>query len=160
MILNWHAFERTEATYSDTKALVNVKFRFSGTAAHASAYPDSGRSALDAVELLNIGVNFMREHIKTDARIHYVITDGGGQPNVVPADAEVWYYIRANTFVDVNTYFNWVKDIAEGAAQMTHTRLAGVTVQSEIHQMVPLRTLADAVHRNLQAVGAPVWSAM
>ena len=159
VILNWHAYERTEATYSDTKALANVKFRFSGTAAHASAYPYDGHSALDAVELLNIGVNFMREHVKTDARIHYVITDGGGQPNVVPASAEVWYYVRANTFADVHTYFNWIKDIAEGAAKMSRTRLEKITVQSEMHQMIPLRTLAAAVHRNLKAVGAPAWSA-
>ena len=158
VILNWHAFERTEAAYSHTKALTNVKFRFSGKSAHASAYPQQGRSALDAVELLNIGVNFMREHVKPDARIHYVITDGGGQPNVVPATAEVWYYIRADTFADVFDYFGWITNIAEGAAQMTRTELTAVSVQSEAHEMIPVRALAEAVHRNLQTAGAPTWT--
>jgi aminobenzoyl-glutamate utilization protein B len=91
VILNWHPGDKTSASFGNTKAIANVKFRFTGSAAHASAMPWSGRSALDGVELMNVGVNYMREHIKPDARIHYVITKGGGQPNVVPPDAEVWY---------------------------------------------------------------------
>ena len=159
VILSWHAGDKTQASYGSTKAIVNVKFKFTGVAAHASAAPFGGRSALDAVELMNTGVNFMREHVKQDARIHYVITDGGGQPNVVPPVAEVWYYIRANDFNDVVDYFAWVKQIAEGAAQMTQTRLTQVEVQSEMHELFPVRTLAQTVHQNLTTVGPPQWDA-
>ncbi|MEE8307774.1 MAG: amidohydrolase, partial [Gammaproteobacteria bacterium] len=157
VILSWHASDKTQASYGSTKALVSAKFRFGGLAAHASAAPYGGRSALDAVELMNTGVNYMREHVKQDARIHYVITDGGGQPNVVPPVAEVWYYIRANDFNDVVDYFGWVKQIAEGAAQMTQTQLTAVEVQSEMHQLFPVRALAEAVHNNLTTVGPPEW---
>ena len=159
VILSWHPSRTTLAPYSSTKALVNVKFRFRGSAAHASAQPFAGRSALDAVELMNMGVNMMREHIREDARIHYVITGGGGQPNVVPPEAEVWYYIRANTFRDVVEYFERVKRIATGAATMTDTALEAVEVQSEIHEMLPSASLSSLVHKNLTLVGPPVWSA-
>jgi aminobenzoyl-glutamate utilization protein B len=108
--------------------------------------------------LMNTGVNFMREHIKPDARIHYVITKGGGQPNVVPPDAEVWYYIRADKFTDVIGYFEWVKQIAEGAALMSRTKLEEVEIQSELHEMIPVRTLAEMTQKNLMSVGPPKWS--
>ena len=158
VILSWHAGDKTQASYGSTKAIVNVKFRFMGLAAHASAAPYGGRSALDAVELMDMGVNMMREHVKQDARIHYVITDGGGQPNVVPPTAEVWYYIRANDFNEVVDYFEWIKQIAEGAAQMTQTQLAAVDVQSEMHQLFPSRALAETIDQNLNVVGPPAWS--
>ncbi len=158
VILSWHPSRATLVPYSATKALVNVKFRFRGSAAHAAAQPFEGRSALDAVELMNIGVNMMREHVREDARIHYVITGGGGQPNVVPPEAEVWYYIRANTFSDVVGYFDWVKQIAAGAATMTGTELEAIEVQSEIHEMLPSASLAALVHKNLTAVGPPIWT--
>jgi aminobenzoyl-glutamate utilization protein B len=158
VILKWHAYHKTQADYMHTKAMVNVKFRFKGKASHASARPFDGRSALDAVELLNIGVNYMREHIKEDARIHYVITNGGDQPNVVPPVAEVWYYIRANTFNDVTTYFERVKDIAKGAQLMSGTRLEAIEVQSEIHEMLPIRTLVELMHNNLEKAGPPKWN--
>ena len=80
----WHAGDRTAAGWDYSKAMVSVKFRFEGLPSHASVSPHMGRSALDAVELMSVGVNFMREHVKEDTRIHYVITNGGGQPNVVP----------------------------------------------------------------------------
>jgi aminobenzoyl-glutamate utilization protein B len=157
VILNWHPGDKTSASFGNTKAIANVKFRFTGSAAHASAMPWSGRSALDGVELMNVGVNYMREHIKPDARIHYVITKGGGQPNVVPPDAEVWYYIRADKFTDVVNYFEWIKQIAEGAALMSRTTLEPVEIQSELHEMIPVRVLAEQTHKNLEAVGVPMW---
>ena len=83
-ILSWHAGDSTAAVWDYSKAIVSVKFRFKGLPAHASTSPHQGKSALDAVELMNVGVNYMREHVKEDTRIHYVITNGGGQPNVVP----------------------------------------------------------------------------
>ena len=84
VILTWHASPESSSGFSFSKANVSVKFRFSGLPAHASTSPHQGRSALDAVELMSVGVNYMREHVKEDARIHYVVTNGGGQPNVVP----------------------------------------------------------------------------
>ena len=158
MILSWHTGDRTASTYAYTKALVSVKFRFSGLPAHASTSPHSGRSALDAVELMSTGVNYMREHIKEDARIHYVITQGGGQPNVVPPETEVWYYIRADKHTDVEKYFDWVQDIARAAALMSQTELTTIRVDADMHEVLPNRTLAEVMHRNLELIGAPQFS--
>ncbi|MEE8348881.1 MAG: amidohydrolase [Acidobacteriota bacterium] len=158
VILSWHTGDRTASSYSYTKAMVSVKFRFSGLPAHASTSPHSGRSALDAVELMSAGVNYMREHIKEDARIHYVITQGGGQPNVVPPETEVWYYIRADKHTDVEKYFQWVQDIARAAALMSQTELAAVQVDSDMHEVLPNRTLSEVIHDNLESVGAPQFS--
>jgi aminobenzoyl-glutamate utilization protein B len=135
-----------------------VKFRFSGLPAHASTSPHQGRSALDAVELMTTGVNYMREHIKEDARIHYVITDGGGQPNVVPPEAEVWFYIRADKHTDVEAYYEWVREIAQGAATMTRTELTTVQVDADMHEVLPNRRLAEIVHHNLELVGPPQFT--
>jgi aminobenzoyl-glutamate utilization protein B len=135
-----------------------VKFWFSGLPAHASSSPHEGRSALDAVELMNTGVNYMREHIKEDARLHYVITQGGGQPNVVPPEAEVWYFIRADKHSDVEKYFEWVKEIARAAALMSRTELTAVQVDADMHEVLPNRTLAEVIHDNLELVGAPQFS--
>jgi aminobenzoyl-glutamate utilization protein B len=157
-ILAWHAADRTSSSYAYSKANVSVKFRFTGLAAHASASPFQGRSALDAVELMSSGVNFMREHIRQDARIHYVITNGGGQPNVVPPEAEVWYYIRADKHADVEEYFEWVKEIADGAARMTRTKLTAVQVDADMHEVLPNRTLSEIIQRNLEQVGAPKFT--
>ncbi len=158
VILAWHAADRTASSYSYTKANVSVKFRFSGLPAHASASPHQGRSALDAVELMSSGVNFMREHVKQDARIHYVITNGGGQPNVVPPEAEVWYYIRADKHTDVEEYDEWVKEIADGAARMTRTKLTAVQVDADMHEVLPNRTLSEVIQRNLEQVGGPKFT--
>ncbi|MFN8061409.1 MAG: amidohydrolase [Vicinamibacterales bacterium] len=157
-ILTWHAADETTAGYAYSKANVSVKFHFSGLPAHASASPSEGRSALDAVELMDNGVNYMREHVKEDARIHYVITNGGGQPNVVPPEAEVWYYIRANKHTDVEYYYGWIKEIAEGAAKMTRTKLSTVQVDADMHEVIPNRTLSEVVHRNLTLVGPPKFT--
>ena len=158
VILAWHAADCTASSYSYTKANVSVKFRFSGLPAHASASPHQGRSALDAVELMSSGVNFMREHVKQDARIHYVITNGGGQPNVVPPEAEVWYYIRADKHTDVEEYDEWVKEIADGAARMTRTKLTAVQVDADMHEVLPNRTLSEVIQRNLEQVGGPKFT--
>ena len=154
-ILAWHAGDRSAANYGYSKANVSVKFHFTGLAAHASASPHEGRSALDAVELMDDGVNFMREHVKEDARIHYVITNGGGQPNVVPPEAEVWYYVRANKHTDVEQYVAWVKDIATAGALMSHTKLDRVQIDADMHEVLPNRTLSEVIQRNLELAGAP-----
>ena len=140
-ILSWHAGDTTAAAWDYSKAIISVKFRFEGLPAHASTSPHQGRSALDAVELMNVGVNYMREHVKEDTRIHYVITNGGGQPNVVPPSAEVWYYLRANKHTDVEEYYVWMQEIARGAAAMTRTKLVETRVDSDMHEVLPNRAL-------------------
>ncbi len=154
-ILSWHAGDSTAASWDFSKAVISVKFRFDGLAAHASTSPHQGRSALDAVELMNVGVNYMREHVKEDTRIHYVVTNGGGQPNVVPPTAEVWYYLRANKHTDVEEYFVWMQEIARGAAAMTRTKLVETRVDSDMHEVLPNRTLVEVIQKNLELVGAP-----
>ena len=155
--LHWHPASVNNVWVMSSKAAVSVKFSFAGTTAHASGSPSSGRSALDAVELMNVGANFMREHIKEDARIHYVITDGGGAPNVVPAKAESWYYVRANDHRDVEKYFEWVCDIAEGAAKMTRTKVK-IHIDTDCHEIIGNRPLAELLQRNLEQVGAPKFT--
>jgi len=158
VVLTWHASDETRADFDYSKAMVSAKFRFRGLPAHASVSPHEGRSALDAVELMNVGTNFLREHVRQDARIHYVITQGGGQPNVVPAETEVWYYVRADKHSDVERYFERVTGIAGGAALMTGTTLAPVQVDTDVHEVLPNRTLAEVVDRNLRQVGPPAFT--
>jgi aminobenzoyl-glutamate utilization protein B len=108
-----------------TSALANksAKFRFHGLSAHAAAAPDKGRSALDGVESIDYMVNMMREHIPQETRIHYVITNGGKAPNVVPDFAEVYYYVRHPKKDEVVRIFDWVVQAAEGAAMGTQTKV-------------------------------------
>lgn len=119
--LTWHPGSVNSVWAGSSLAVNNIKFRFRGRTAHAAANPETGRSALDAVELMNIGVNFLREHIPDAARIHYVITNGGGAPNVVPDDCEVWYFIRSPERDQVEELAERVRNIAKGAALMTET---------------------------------------
>jgi aminobenzoyl-glutamate utilization protein B len=154
IVFAWHPGDETGADFHTLKAIVSARFTFFGRTSHAAFDPFHGRSALDAVELMNVGVNYIREHVKDDARIHYVITDGGRQPNVVPDRASVWYYIRADKWLDVESYVAWISDIALGAALMTQTRVERV-IDSESHDMIPNRPLAEAIDRNLQTVGPP-----
>ena len=156
-LIGWHPQDVTTASFQYSKAVASVRFKFKGVAAHASSAPQLGRSALKGVELTDIGVNFMREHIKEDARIHSVITNGGGQPNVVPAAAESWYYIRANKHEDVADMFEWVSEIARGAAMMTRTQVE-IIVDDDSYQVLPNRAIAEAMDRNLRVVGPPKFS--
>ncbi len=155
--LHWHPADRNEAWSGKTKAALSAKFTFHGVTAHASGSPESGRSALDAVELMNAGANFMREHIKEDARVHYVITDGGGAPNVVPAKATVWYYVRSDDHRDVEANFAWLKDIAQGAALMSRTKVT-VQVDTDCHEVIVNDPLNTLLVDNLQRLGAPKFT--
>jgi aminobenzoyl-glutamate utilization protein B len=152
--LHWHPGTKNRSLFALTKALVSAKFTFTGLPAHASGSPDKGRSALDAVELMNVGVNYMREHIKETSRIHYVVTNGGAQPNVVPATAQVWYFIRANAHEDAEFQFDWVRDIAEAAAKMTRTKLA-VQIDTDCHEVLPNRPLSELILKNFRKIGPP-----
>ncbi|MDA1049550.1 MAG: amidohydrolase [Planctomycetota bacterium] len=155
--LHWHPGTKNEAWSGSSKALVSAKFTFEGTPSHASVSPSSGRSALDAVELMNVGANFMREHIKEDARLHYVIVNGGGAPNVVPPEATVWYFCRADAHEDVEYNFRWLQDIAAGAAQMTRTKLS-MKIDTDCHEIIPNGPLSQLITSNLEKIGPPAFS--
>jgi len=121
--LTWHPGGANYVKLASSQAVNSVKFKFTGRTAHAAGDPWNGRSALDAVELMNIGANYLREHIITDARIHYVITQGGLAPNIVPEFAEVWYFVRAPQRHQVDEIYERLVNIAHGAAQMTETAM-------------------------------------
>lgn len=122
--LAWHPMHLTyPRTGGSSLAMDSLEFQFEGESAHAAAAPDAGRSALDAVQLLNTGVEYMREHVSDSVRVHYTISNGGSQPNVVPSTASVWYYIRAPNREEVEFVSEWVQDIAVAAAAMTRTDL-------------------------------------
>jgi len=135
-----------------------VGFKFHGKPAHAAADPYNGRSALDAVELMNVGVNYLREHMIPDARVHYVITNGGGTaPNVVPAEAASLYSVRAPRTDQLNPLFERVKDIARGAALMTGTEL-DIELYSGMSNLLLNETINNVLQRKLEEVGAPKFS--
>ncbi len=150
--LHWHADDENSAAARTTLANRSAKFRFSGRSAHAAGAPDRGRSALDGVEAFNMMVNMMREHVPQDARIHYVITEGGTAPNVVPDFAEVFYYVRHPHPSGVEAIWSRVEDAARGAALGT-----GTSVEWEvIHGNNPLlvnEALARRMDDHLQALG-------
>lgn len=155
--LHWHPGTKNKVWAGSSKAAVSAKFTFTGLPAHASGSPDKGRSALDGVELMNVGVNYMREHVKESTRVHYVVTKGGGQPNVVPAEAQVWYYVRANTHEDAGKVFDWVKEIADGGAKMSRTKVE-MKIDTDCHEIIPNDPLSKVLHRNLVRVGPPKFT--
>jgi len=155
--LHWHPASKNESWNGGSKAMVSAKFTFTGLAAHAAGNPDQGRSALDAVELMNVGVNFMREHVKEDARLHYVITEGGGAPNVVPSTATVWYFVRADDHKDVERYFAWVQDIAKGAALMSQTKMS-MAIDTDCHELIPNMALAELIQSNFKRLPPPKFT--
>jgi len=155
--ISHHPSDMNVAGLSSSNATNGVRFHYYGKTAHAAGNPEMGRSALDAVELMNVGVNYIREHVIQEARIHYVIENGGGQPNVVPDYASSWYYIRAPRRDQVDPIFERVKKIAEGAALMTETELK-VDHSGGLYNLIPSRSLSDVVTANMRLVGAPEWS--
>ena len=155
--LSHHPSSVNTAGLDSSTAMNSVKFHFHGKTSHAAGSPEQGRSSLDAVELMNVGVNYMREHVIEKARIHYVIEEGGGQPNVVPDYARVWYLIRAPERDQVDDIYEWVCRIAEGAALMTGTTHE-VELAKAIFNLLPNRTLAELVIANMREVGAPEYT--
>jgi len=138
-------------------AVMSVVFSFKGIAAHAAVAPWSGRSALDGVELMNVATNYLREHLFYTYRLHYVITEGGEAPNVVPDRASVWYYIR-NTDDRLDEMYQRVLDCAKGAALSSGTTLDTVTVLTAIHQRHSNKGMAEAIQRNIELIGMPEWT--
>jgi aminobenzoyl-glutamate utilization protein B len=155
--LSHHPSTMNLATLLSTNVTNGARFHFHGTSSHAAGDPESGRSALDAVELMNIGVNYLREHIIPQARIHYVIEEGGGVPNVVPDYARSWYFIRAPEADLLEPIRKRVLKIAEGAAMMTETRLEAEMSEGG-HHKIPSRMLSEIVTANMREVGAPKYT--
>ena len=140
-------------------ALISAEFRFKGQSAHAAGAPWRGKSALDAVMLFANGWEFKREHLPLSQRSHYVIRDGGDQPNVVPSTASVWFYFRERDAAKVKDMFETAKRMAEGAAMMTDTKFEGARIFGtawDIHQNKPI---ALAMYENIKQVGMPAWDA-
>ena len=154
--IEWHPYLETEVNNNPGLAMNNFTVEFFGQAAHSAADPWNGRSALDAVEHMNHGVNLMREHIKPSTRIHYVIPAAGEAPNVVPDYAKVWYYVRDTTRAAVEEYYDWILKIAEGAALATRTTHE-VTLITGVHENLLNRPLQVAVMKNLEIVGTPEY---
>ncbi|MEP6725582.1 MAG: amidohydrolase, partial [Bacteroidota bacterium] len=152
VVIHWHPDAENSVTMTSALANKSAKFRFHGLSAHAAAAPDKGRSALDGVEAMDNMVNMMREHVPQETRIHYVITNGGKAPNVVPDFSEVYYYVRHPKREDVVSIFDRVVKAAEGAAMGT-----GTTVDYEIiggtHDLLLNRVLGNAMQKNLEKVG-------
>lgn len=148
--LTWHPAPVNSIMSFSTLANYQVKFKFQGVSSHAAASPHLGRSALDAVELMNVGANYLREHISSDARIHYAITNTGGiSPNVVQSEAEVLYLIRSPEIADVKDIFRRVANIAKGAALMTETSVS-IEIDKACSNYVPNRKLEQVMYKQLK----------
>ncbi|MBX5110905.1 amidohydrolase [Rhizobium lentis] len=155
--ISWHPAAFAGVNNPISLACNEINFHFSGRASHASATPHLGRSALDAVELMNVGVNYMREHMPSTARIHYAITDaGGGAPNVVQARATVRYLVRARTLPELLSLVARVKKVAEGAALMTETTVRSEIVSGDAN-LVGNTPLEECMFAHLQRLGPPVF---
>jgi len=156
-VLDWHPGTSNEVRNHSGRAMNNFEIEFFGQAAHAAGDPWNGRSALDAVELLNDGVNLMREHVMPTTRIHYVIPAAGDAPNVVPEYTKVWYYVRDINREKVQEYYEWILRIAEGAALATGTTHK-VHLIAGVHEYLLNRPLQEAMQANLELVAAPAFS--
>ncbi len=154
-----HVGNNLNTSYGDASGtgLVSVKFNFAGQSAHSAGAPWRGKSALDAVELMNVSWNFHREHMEPTQRSHYVITDGGDQPNVVPSKASVWYFIRERTYEKIMKNYKAAVIMAEAAAKMTQTTMTYEVLGSAWpgHFNKPM---AEAMYANIKTVGLPTWT--
>ena len=155
--LHWHPSDANDANPGSALANKSAKFRFHGIASHAGMAPEKGRSALDGVEAMNMMVNMMREHIPSDTRIHYVITNGGKAPNVVPDFAEVYYYVRHGNRKMVIDIFDRIAKAAEGAALGTGTKMDYELIGGT-HELLPNITLQKMMYANLVKVGGVTYT--
>ena len=156
--ITWHPGCLPGIVKGSSLANCRVDFTFEGKASHAAVSPHLGRSALDAIELMNVGVNYMREHMPDKARIHYAIIDGGGiSPNVVQAKAKVRYVVRDETTPKMMELLERVKRIAKGAALMTETRVK-TKILAGVSNLIYNETLGNIMQSNLDQLGAPEFS--
>jgi aminobenzoyl-glutamate utilization protein B len=159
VVLYNHVGANLSTSWGDSagNGLVSVEYTFQGESAHSGNAPWRGRSALDAVELMNIGWNFRREHLRIQQRSHYVVTNGGDQPNVVPRNASVWYYFRETSYPEIKRMWEIGDRIAQGAAMMTDTSMS-MRVLGSAWPIHTNRALAETMYANIKAVGLPKWS--
>ena len=154
-----HVGSNMQTSWGDSNGngMVSVEYTFKGESAHAAGAPWRGRSALDAVELMDIGWNFRREHLRIQQRSHYVIPNGGDQPNVVPPNASVWYYFRETSYDEIKKLWEVGNNMAKAAAMMTDTeytmRVLGSAWPGHFN-----KTVAETMHANIEKVGLPTWS--
>src|SRR5437762_11695282 len=154
-----HVGSNMNASWGDSMSngLVSVQYDFKGESAHSAGAPWRGRSALDAVELMDIGWNFRREHLRIQQRSHYVIPNGGDQPNVVPPNASVWYYFRETSYEEIKKLWDIGSTMAKAATMMTDTeytmRVLGSAWPGHFN-----KTVAETMHANIEKVGLPQWS--
>jgi aminobenzoyl-glutamate utilization protein B len=152
--ITWHPGWDNSIAVQSNNALNSVFFKFYGKTAHAAADPYNGRSALDAVELMNVGANYMREHMIPDARLHYVITNGGLAPNIVPAEAEVHYFVRSPERYQVEDLYNRLKKIAEGAVLMTETKLE-IDFIGGLYNPIRNKVVNNVIYEKMRELGPP-----
>ena len=157
VVLHWHPSSQNHARPRTSNSNKSAKFSFEGISAHAAGAPEKGRSALDGVESMNMMVNLMREHMPQDSRIHYVITKGGLAPNVVPDEAEVYYYVRHPKRQRVEKLFNRVVKAAKGAAMGTETTVSFEVMHGN-YSLMPNDTLQKIMHEKLSARGGITYS--
>jgi aminobenzoyl-glutamate utilization protein B len=156
-----HVSDSMDVSWGDkgsSTGLVSVQYTFRGQTAHAAGSPWRGHSALDAVELMNMGWNLRREHLPLEQRSHYVITDGGDQPNVVPRSASVWYFFRQTTYPKIKEMWQIGDAIAKGAAMMTGTELLPTRVLGSAWPQHFNKVVAETAFANIHRVGIPQWS--
>jgi aminobenzoyl-glutamate utilization protein B len=158
VVLHWHPGDKNDASAHTTRANRSGKFRFYGVSSHAAGAPERGRSALDGVEAMNYMVNLLREHISTDASIHYVITNGGRAPNIVPDFAEVFYYVRHYETSGLEDVWERVVKAAEGAAKGTGTRVEYEVIHGNYNVLVN-EALSKLVDENLRFTGGVKYTA-
>ncbi|MDB5192855.1 MAG: amidohydrolase [Segetibacter sp.] len=156
-VIHWHPDNQNAVTMTSALANSSAKFRFYGVSAHAAASPEKGRSSLDAVEAMDYMVNMMREHVPQETRIHYVITNGGKAPNVIPDFAEVYYYVRHPKKEVVKAIFERVVKAANGAATGTETKMDYETIGGT-HDLLLNTTLAQVAQKNLERVGGVTYT--
>ena len=159
VVLHWHPSSQNHARPRTSNSNKSAKFSFKGISAHAASAPEKGRSALDGVESMNMMVNLMREHMPQDSRIHYVITKGGLAPNVVPDEAEVYYYVRHPKRQMVEELFNRVVKAAKGAAMGTETTVSFEVIHGN-YSLMPNDTLQKIMHEKLSARGGITYSSI
>lgn len=155
--LTWHPGSLNLVAGGSSLAVTSMNLTFHGKTSHASGDPYNGRSALDALMLCNMGIEFLREHMIFKGRIHYVITDGGGQPNVVPAKATGWYYVRAPHVDEAVALYDRVVNCAKGAAMMTDTKL-DVELLDTVWEVLPNNSLEDLLQECMERVGPPEFT--
>lgn len=157
VVLHWHPDDSNRAHFSSSNGNKSAKFKFKGISSHAAGAPQNGRSALDGVEAMNMMVNMLREHMDEEARIHYVITKGGLAPNVVPEEAEVYYYVRHPNVDGVNSLFNRVVKAAQGAAEGTETQMTYEVMHGN-YPLMPNETLSILIDEELNKLGGVTYN--